>query len=557
MLTLRPYQEQAIDGLFQFWSLKQGNALIVLPTGTGKALVNAEICRVCHEWDNNVRIVMLTHVRELVAQNASELLELWPQAPVGIYSAGLNQRRIRQITFASIQSVYSKAQAFGHVDIVIVDEAHLIPNKGSTMYRRFLDELAAINPKLRVVGLTATPYRLGTGRLDDGDDALFDGVAYEYGVGEAIEEGYLTPLTTRGTQMKLDTTGVGTVGGDYKQGELERAVDTLDANARAVDEIMKHGINRASWLVFCAGIDHSKHVAALLKVRGVECAVITSETPAEERKRTIADFKAGKIRAIASMNVLTTGFNAPAVDLMAMLRPTKSRGLYIQMCGRGTRNVYAKGYDLATKEGRLAAIANGSKPDCLVLDFARNIELHGPIDMDTPAKSKKPGAGEAPVKECPGCGLYIHASKMVCDGCGHVFERKPKDFTAQASKDAILKRDLRPEWRDVSHWAFSRHSKLGKPDSMKVTSEIGGAVVSEWVCFEHTGFAREKAGKWWMQRGGHAPIPQTVDEALSRRAELVRPSRLLVRKSGKYFEVVAAGTVPGVQPRGQVVGAAA
>lgn len=553
-LKLRPYQNEALDGLFAWWQAGRGNGLIVLPTGTGKALVNAEICRVCMQWDANVRIVMLTHVQELVGQNVAELLTLWPDAPVGIFSAGLGKRQIRQITFASIQSVYSKAERFGHVDIVIVDEAHLIPHRGDGMYRRFLAELAAINPDLKVVGLTATPFRLGAGRLDEGEGRLFEGVAYDYSIRTAIEEGYLTPLTTKATKTQFDLTGVGTVAGDYKANELEKAVDTKGSNEGAVREVIAAGGNRSSWLFFCAGIEHAQHVAELVRGHGHSCEVITSETPADDRRRIIAEFKAGKIRALASMNVLTTGFNAPAVDLMAMLRPTKSRGLYIQMCGRGTRNVYAPGFDLETREGRLDAIKQGTKPNCLVLDFARNIETHGPVDLDVAPKAKKPGQGEAPVKVCPGCECYVHASKMVCDNCGHQFERKEKQFAVAASREAILTSDIRPEWVKVASWLFREHEKIGKPISLKVTYDIRHTTVAEWVCFEHQGFAREKAHKWWRKNGGQNPVPRTVQEAIQRRGELVRPAELLVRKNGKYHEVVAARAVPGVQPRGALVG---
>ena len=345
-LRLRPYQRAAIDAIYAYFTVESGHPLVVIPTAGGKSLVMAAfIQEVLTHWPDE-RIIILTHVRELISQNFSELIRLWPEAPAGIYSAGLNRRDVEaQILFAGIQSVHKKAYAIQRADLVLVDEAHLIPRSANTTYRRFLDDLTRINPQLKIIGLTATPYRLDSGMLHTGPDALFDDIAFEVSVRELIDQGYLAPLTSKQTSTQLDVSGVASRGGEFIAGQLEAAVDRDPITQAAIDEVVAYGQDRRSWLMFCAGVDHAQHVCDAVQSRGVSCATIFGHTPKAERDRIIAAFKRDEIRALASMGVLTTGFNAPAVDLIAMLRPTKSTGLYVQMAGRGTR--------LAARQGQL------------------------------------------------------------------------------------------------------------------------------------------------------------------------------------------------------------
>ncbi|MBX6324341.1 MAG: DEAD/DEAH box helicase, partial [Rhodospirillaceae bacterium] len=353
------------------------------------------------QWPDQ-RILIVTHVRELIAQNYAELVRLRPEAPAGIYSAGLGRRDLgAHVLFAGIQSIHAKAYGVQQANLVLVDEAHLIPRTSDTMYRRFLGLLAAINPQLKIIGFTATPYRLDSGLLHRGPDALFTDIAYEVSVRALIDEGWLCPLITKATATQLDVKGVATRGGEFVASQLQAAVDKADVTEAAVEEIVAYGRDRRSWLAFCAGVGHAEHVAQAIRARGYSCATVFGHTPRVERDRITAAFKRGEIRALASMGVLTTGFNAPAVDLIAMLRPTRSTGLYVQMAGRGTR------------------LAPG-KADCLVLDFAGNIARHGPIDAVNP-REPGTGEGEAPVKICPGCQTVLPAATATCPHCGHAF----------------------------------------------------------------------------------------------------------------------------------------
>jgi DNA repair protein RadD len=534
VITLRPYQQEAIDSTLRYFELNDGNPLIVLPTGTGKSIVIAEFCkRILAQWPDT-KILVVTHVRELIRQNYDELKTLWPEAPAGVNSAGLKRREYDpSIVFCGIQSVHNKASKFVKVDLVLVDEAHLIPRKTNTMYQKFLKNLKVMNPHLRVVGLTATPYRLDSGLLYGGDDSLFDGLSYEAGVREMVEQKYLTKLVSKQPKTRLDVSGVSTRGGEFVAGELERAVDRSDVNEAAVREIVSFGAERKSWLIFCSGVSHATHIAELIRKHGISCETIFGDTPDAERDRIVRDFKAGKIRSIASMGVLTTGFNAPAVDLLALLRPTQSTGLYIQIMGRGMRN-------------------HPGKEDCLVLDFAGNVARHGPVDRVNPKKPRKTDeAGEAPTKTCPECDSIVFAALTECPDCGYVWPPREPEIERTATTLPVMSTAIPSQWVPVNSVAYRQHVKPGSPNSLRVEYRSGMVVYREWVCLEHKGFARDKAIKWWMDRmTGPGVIPTTTVDAIGKANSLLKPAEIKVQKNGKYTEIVGFRFVQDLQETG-------
>lgn len=522
MLSLRDYQRASLDALYEHWADGGGNGLIVLPTGAGKALVIAAMVRELLERYPSLRIAMVTHTKELIAQNAKELLGYWPGAPIGIYSAGLGRRDTRsRILFCGIQSVARRASQIGAVDLVIVDEAHLIPRSADTFYGRFLADLTATTPDLRIVGLTATPFRLDSGRLDQGQGALFERVVYDAQVGDLIRDGYLCKLINRATETTLDTTGVPKRGGDFVPGALEAAVDIEETTRAAVEEIVRHGRDRRAWLAFCAGVAHAHHVAEAVREAGHTCGVVTGDTPAGERDRIIADYRAGRIRCLTSVGVLTTGFNVPHVDMIALLRPTQSAGLYIQQVGRALRNA-------------------PGKDNALILDFARLIRTHGPIDAIN-VKDPSKGDGVAPIKTCPACQSMVPAGALTCEVCGHEFpprETARHDAKPDEGVSILSGEPAPPPWLKVYDWSFRRHRKAGSPDSLCVEFSCGlGGSHRIWVCLEHEGYARARAERWWSDRGG-GYAPATVDEGLTRFDELAVPAEIRVRQNGKYTEVV-------------------
>ena len=529
MLTLRPYQQVAIASIYGYFQTNKGNPLVVIPTAGGKSLVMAAFIEgVLKAWPDQ-RILIVTHVRELIAQNHAEMIGLWPDAPAGIYSAGLGKRDAQaRILFAGIQSIHRRASEIGHTDLVLIDEAHLIPGNSSTMYRRFLDALQVINPALKVIGLTATPFRTDSGMLHEGKSALFTDIAFEVPVRDLIDQGYLSPLVSKQPATRLDVSKVGTRAGDFIARDLAAAVDQDAITRAAVNEIIEYGRDRKSWLAFCSGVDHARHVAEEFHRRGIRCRTIFGDTPKEERDAIIAAFKQGEIRALASMGVLTTGFNAPGVDLIALLRPTKSAGLYVQMVGRGTR------------------LAQG-KENCLVLDFAGNVRRHGPIDLVRPKRPGEGGGGEAPTKDCPMCESIIALSSTECPDCGYEFPAREVKIAPTAAALPVLSPKA-SQWLPVHGVSYSRHNKLGGRPSLKVTYSSGLTSYSEWVCIEHQGYARQKASDWWRKRALGLPVPLSVDEAILQAGELARPSAISVRPSGRYFEITGYRFDPCAQP---------
>lgn len=521
-IQLRDYQEASIEAVYKFFEEKKGNPLIVLPTGTGKSIVVAEFCRGVFEMYGESRIIMLTHVQELVEQNANQFLNLWPNAPLGICCAGLKKKRIdTPIIFASIQSIFRKGLSIGSTDLILIDEAHLIPRKNKAMYQKFISDIRIHSPHSKLIGLTATPYRMDSGLLYEGDDAMFDGVAYEMTIREAVEAGWICEPVPLPTETKLDVAGVGKRGGEYIQSELQRAVDIPETTRAAVSEIIRHGTDRRSWLVFCAGVEHATHVRDALRLGGVTAEVVTGDTPKEERAQILRDFKAGKIRALTNMSVLTTGFDAPATDLVALLRPTMSPGLLVQMVGRGTR-------------------LSPGKANCLVMDFARNFNRHGVLDeIQDKIKAPKKGAGEAVMKTCPQCFEVVAGGVRTCPFCGYEFPVNP-ELHETASDDPILSSQNTVKAFTIKDVLFDSHIGSGSGKvSLKATYVSDTVSASEWLCFEHTGYARRKAEAWWARRSPGSMIPSTVSEAMSRTDELIQPLAMQAKRDGKYWSPVA------------------
>lgn len=530
MIELRDYQRDAIDSLYTYFEQHDGHPLIVLPTGSGKSVVIAAFLReVMQHWPSQ-RIVMLTHVKELIAQNHQKLVTLWPEAPVGVYSAGLRSRdTCFPITFAGIQSVHRKPQLFGHVDLVIIDEAHLVSKSAEGIYRDFLGALAERNPALKVIGLTATPYRLRGGFLHEGDERLFTHIAYDLPVTTLIERGYLCPLVPKQVQAEIDTSQVHSRAGEFVARELEAAAQAGDIVARAVAEIVQHGQDRRSWLVFCTGVDHAQAVLAELRRHSVPADIVLGTTPAAERDRILDDYKASRLRAVVNVSVLTTGFDAPETDLLAVLRPTQSTGLWVQIAGRGMR------------------IAPG-KSNCLVLDFGGNVRRHGPIDRVNP-KAQGTGNGEALAKPCPECATLLWLGARECPECGYEFP-KPEDIgprhDAQAATDALLSTLQKPVTHDVEQVVYARHTKPGGAPSLRVEYLCGLHRFCEWVCLEHTGYARHKAERWWMIRSGEGIewVPPTIEDALDIARGLRTPTTITVTQEGKYDRIIGYGWHP-------------
>jgi DNA repair protein RadD len=517
-MEMRDYQVKAVNSIFEYvGNTDHGNPLIVIPTGGGKGFIMGAIAEKMQEW--GARLLILAHVKELVEQNAEQAGRLLPFGSVGTYSAGLKRKdTAHQVISAGIQSVHKKATELGGFDMILVDECHRLPSGDEGTYQSFLADIKVMNPKVRLVGLTATPFRMKEGHIA-GDGGLFDDIAYEVGVRQLISQGYLSRVVSKVTRESEDFSGLHSRAGEFVAEEVDMLMDKNIVVQRAVDEFVMLCKDRKSIMLFCCSVKHAKHVAERLRERtGETVNEVYGDIGDAERDRRILEFKSGQCRWLVNVAVLTTGFDHRPVDCIVMLRPTKSTGLWQQIVGRGLR------------------IADG-KENCMVLDYGGNIERHGPIDAPrlTSMKGKKgDGDGSAPTRVCDECLTVCLAAYRKCPECGFEFERKGEEHETNASNMSILSTtEKKREWREVKEVYYQQWDSKSGNVTMMVKYEFGVMDdIREWVCIEHEqgSFARKKAVDWWTERSIVVPVPQTADEAveLGRQGAIAKPIRVQV-----------------------------
>jgi DNA repair protein RadD len=539
-LTPRSYQIEAAQAPFNYFaSGKRGNPVIAMPTGTGKSVVIALFLWNVFSQFSNQKVLVLTHVKELIQQNFTKLLALWPGAPAGINSAGLGKRDFHdRIIFAGIQSVGKYATMFGHVDLVIVDECDLVSPNDETLYQTFFKALRAINPHLKIIGLTATPWRMGHGKITE-EGGIFTDICFDITGLEAfnrlIAEGYLCQLVPKKTRTELDTDGVHIRGGEFIAKELQTAVDKDEITEAALRESLELAGDRKKWLIFASGVHHAHTISEMLHtLGGMECPVVDTDISDGYRDQLIGpngDYRTGKIRALVNNNILTTGLDVPDIDFILVLRPTMSSRLWVQMLGRGTRPF-------------------PGKSDCLVADFAGNTRRLGCINDPVIPRKKGKGGGNAPVRLCEMCNTYNHASVRKCVKCAFEFPAAASKLKQSASTEAVIKGDLPiVEVVPINNITYQLYEKDERPDSVKVTYWCGPTSFSEYICLQHEGYAAVKARRWWRERSA-TEAPATSREALERIADLKTPTHLRVWVNKKYPEIMAYcydGTAFGTQ----------
>lgn len=541
-MDLTPYRDYQLTGITALWQFfrehETGHPLVAMPTASGKSWVIGGFIRSMFDAWQASRVMAVTHEENLIKQNVAKLMKVWPNAPVGIYSAGLDRREhLMPITFAGIQSVHNKAALFGPVDILIIDEAHLVSPHTETMYRRLINQLLQLNPAMRIIGLSATCYRLGLGRLIDG--GIFTHVCYDLTTPEAyaklVRDGWLCPLLAVRTDYRVSIAGVGTRGGEYIESQQQAAVNKRDVTLQVLAETCRIAHERHRWLLFATGVEHANQMAwHLCNSFGVHAVPIHSKLATDERARNFEAFSTGQVRCAVAMNAMTTGIDIPEIDFIGMVRYTKSAVLWVQMLGRG---------------GRVAPWVN--KINCLVGDFTDNTQRLGPINdpIWPTAPSGKKGTQGAPVKDCPQCHVYNHASARICIHCGFAFP-EPVHFQAQSSGLTVMRLGTdKPdpnappmlEVLTVDRVTYRKHAsrKAGRPDSLLVSYFCGiNRVVREYVCLEHGGSARARAERWWTDRSTR-DVPATVEEAIKHASTLRVPTCVRVWITTPYPRIIA------------------
>ena len=536
----RPYQSEAVDAVFaDARKYPTDNLQIAMPTGTGKSVVIAEIAK--RVADKGGRVLVLARSKELLVQNNERYCQIDPDGlkRCGVYSAGLGVRQTsQQVTFAGVQSVYKRAAEFGHIDAVVVDESHQISNDKDSQYQQLIRGLREINQNCRFIGLTATPYRLDGGINYGGKSTLFDRLSYNTPLSLMFDEGYLTKPVTLPTSQ-VDLTGVRKTRGDYDKAQMQSAMLNYWVKGNKTLEIKQAADAKdcKSIVVYCAGIAHAELVHQELLQLGETSVIITGETLPLLRSVSLDLFANRKKRWIINVDVLTTGWDAPNVDCVVMARATASAGLFLQIVGRGTR-LYPK------------------KEQFYVIDMGQNIERHGAIDSDTygydTIKDPQTGEGEVPKKVCPKCFEIVHAAAKTCPKCGLLFPERTKDLSSTSESITVKTTKHRVVTEAYKAWAGKEIEKDGKtikkPDTLLVQyklavdedAEIGKKKrwAREWVCFDHTGYAKEKADKWWNQRS-HAQPPSSVQEALVLidAGALAQTIEVSIRPDGKFERI--------------------
>ena len=521
MKPLRPYQREAIDSLYQYW--RQGGddpALIVIPTGGGKSLVMAQLIYEIVQ-DYGARILLLSHVRELVQQDHDEIVELWPEAPIGVFSASLKRKELQApILVASIQSIEKHVTKLDPApEIVLIDECHLMSTKDGSRYKRAMNTLKAMYPRLRVVGLSATPYRMDRGWLHKGEGAFFGSIVHDAKIQSLIDDGYLAPMIAKPGKVTISTAGLHKVGKEWNAGELEARAMEGDTTRIAVEDMIARGEGRKKWLIFASGKRHAFQILEELERHGIPAGMVLGDTAHGEREALVSGHKYGDIKALVTINVLSTGYNNPSIDLLALMRPTESASLYVQQVGRGSR------------------LAPG-KIDCLVLDYAGVSLRHGPIDAVDP--DRKPGSGEgvAPAKICPECESIIAAGCRHCHICGHEFPPPAIKLQKKPTEAPILKSQVVPERHSVTSTEWSVHKKPGRPDSVRITYTLDGDArftINEWI-FPEIENQRWQFFFWqWCKDAGVHPKSKSADLV---QGECPQAMAVWAMKDGKYHKVV-------------------
>ena len=388
MYTLRPYQADSVKSVIHYFRKHQTPAVLVLPTGAGKSLVIAELARLAKG-----RVLVLAHVKELVEQNHEKYEGYGLKG--SIFSAGLGRKETdQQVVFASVQSVVRNLDSFSNqFSLLVIDECHRVPDEKTSSYQKVITHLRENNSGIKVLGLTATPYRLGMGwiyqyhtrgQVRSDEPRFFRDCIFELPIRYLLDEGFLTParmidapvLSYDFSQLKPASTG------RYKEAELDMVIEqSKRATPQIVDQIIHLAQDKLGIMVFAANVRHAQEILGLLPEG--EASLVIGDTPTLERDQIINDFKERRIKFLVNVSVLTTGFDAPHVDLIAILRPTESISLYQQIVGRGLR-------------------LSPGKKECLVLDYAGNsYDLYQPEVGDP----KPDSDSEIITIPCPACGF--------------------------------------------------------------------------------------------------------------------------------------------------------
>jgi len=461
-LKLRYYQRNAIDALHSWFDTRpEDPTLIALPTAAGKTIIFSHFIKEVFSKNPKARFLIMAHRKELVAQAESKLKSVWPDAPVGVLAAGMKRfQHNAQILVASRDTLASpkRLEKVGKFDYMIIDEAHNVPPSSLTRYKKIIDTLSE-RQSMKVMGCTATPYRMGQGYIyGKRKDHFFKGLAYSVSIPELIQAGYLCRLSAFAVNdnaiIDAGKVSLKFKGGDFREKELEDIAMVDETIIEVISDWIDNAYTkgRTASVFFCVSVLHAQKMTQYLQQHNINAAVITGETPNQERDKILADFESGKIHALCNVGVLTEGWDAPRTDCIALLRPTQSVGLYVQMCGRGMR-------------------LHDDKENCLLLDYGENVARHGCLDEVEPGESLP---GRYKPKICASCNAINSPSAKECIECGQVFE-STQSKVLWTKKEREVARRTKAERQAV----LSDERKASPPKNKTITDIFASVVKSK------------------------------------------------------------------------------
>jgi DNA repair protein RadD len=542
----RKHQIEAADAIFAAWKRGVRRPAVDMCVGSGKSYTMGIVSR--RTWGMGQRSVTLADRRELVEQNAKAFRKLGLEC--GINAAALNERTWRGPSIsASIHSVHRNTMQLGNLGLINTDEAHMVPHGQAGMYRSFLRAF----PNARQALYTGTPFRLNGGRLDEGPDAPSDEIVYTYSIIDGINDGYLVPAFTAEALGKIDPNLLKKTSGEFTASSQD--AQTIELIESHIAQLKIIGANRRSWLIFEASVKSAELMTEALNRHGISARCITEKTPDTQRTLWIEAFKTGAIRALVNVAALTTGFDAQICDMLVMRRRTASLGLYVQMIGRLLRTI----------GGHISLSIAAGKADGVVVDFAGNVDQHGPLDFLRPKEStvrmvdcmscKKANVSaavrcwncnEKMTRVCPGCNEDIEKGLKQCPLCeavldnrnadGSVDEAKPRNANLlEMPSGAALIQAFRPIAAKEGGWVPIR--KAFKIDDMPTILDANGDSWALTTQMEgHMSTAR------WVRGGENG-----VAAFLLKPNGMSRSNAMMVTPAGVAMPVPMPPTLSGVQ----------
>lgn len=544
-MDARKHQVVALDALWEAMQYEL-NVLLDAPCSFGKTFIISKIIQKLLRENPDFRVLILVDREILVTQTEEKLLDVAPELLLNIGIACTSVSKIKnidkQITIASRQTLISHLNEFEPVHLVVGDEIHMwaIPKEGKKpdQFGVIINTLQRYNPNVRLLGMTATPYRLNDGYIygdknSSGCIPYFSIVHHKAKISDIQDKGYLAPLigkTIAKNNLVDEIKNIPLIGGEINLGELASLMSNGRHVQSAVETWQEYASDRKKTIVFCVTIAHCEIVCEAFNNASIKALVIHSQQKNLFQAANMAALKNGHGKVFCSVGKLTTGLDVKDIDCILMLRATKSASLFKQMLGRGQR------------------IADGKK-DCLALDMVGNNHEFGTNLDDLKVSYKKSIDGKkATSKECPECGKELHPAVRICD-CGYEY---PKDETTEADKpdmvDSIYNVVEPPVEMFVDlieiriHTSRKSGNKLLRIrfELLEEKDSVLSISASHWMCFPEDGYGPYPVRQMellWKEMTGNDNFPKSAKAAEARSFEILKPGKALVDVNGKWKEI--------------------